>query len=283
MVFMIASCTPYGEGIITPEASATRTGTATITITPTRTNTPTLIPTLPLEEAMARIAELEETNGGCEYPCYWGITPGVTTWEDARLILAPIAEYIELEGVRNHRYMYWINTTDGVIEPEGYRHGFEIFVFEHVVEKIVFYKALPLDGILRFFGPPSEVLYAVAEGSNDYTSFEFYLLYPEQGMIIEVFDYDHSQYVVHDDGVRYVEICSPGIGLHGASVTLYDPTDPHLYERVLDEAILGSHDLPDIYSGLGISVEEFYATFSDPSSQACLSNPAQYIPEWLSP
>jgi hypothetical protein len=30
----------------------------------------------------AFIRTMLETNGGCELPCWWGITPGVTSWQD---------------------------------------------------------------------------------------------------------------------------------------------------------------------------------------------------------
>jgi len=86
-------------------------------------------------------------------------------------------------------------------------------------------------------------------------------------------------FVVHDDGVRYVEICSPGIGLQGAWVTLYDPTDPRLFDRALSDATFGAINLQDLYSGLGMSVEDFYLNFSDPSLNTCLAEPANYVPE----
>lgn len=51
------------------------------TTIPTSTRTPTWVPlpTLPPAEALAKVQELLETNGGCDFPCWWGITPGQTT------------------------------------------------------------------------------------------------------------------------------------------------------------------------------------------------------------
>lgn len=49
-------------------------------LTPTQTKEPeiTLVPVLPAEEAEAKVIELLQTNGGCQLPCFWGLTPGQT-------------------------------------------------------------------------------------------------------------------------------------------------------------------------------------------------------------
>jgi hypothetical protein len=77
----------------TPPAEPTSTA-APILSEPTATAiSPTLInkPVLLLEEAQAFVEELLDMNGGCELPCWWGITPGVTTWEEAYRFFAPFA------------------------------------------------------------------------------------------------------------------------------------------------------------------------------------------------
>lgn len=51
---------------------------------------PTEIPTLPFNEAREQSTELLQNNNNCKLPCWWGITPGQTTWQDAFLILAPL-------------------------------------------------------------------------------------------------------------------------------------------------------------------------------------------------
>lgn len=58
---------------------------------PTLTRTPvTPVPTLPPKEQNAYLLNLIETNGGCELPCFLGIQPGISSWEDIRLIEGPI-------------------------------------------------------------------------------------------------------------------------------------------------------------------------------------------------
>jgi hypothetical protein len=75
----------------------TFTPTQTVAPTPRPTNTPTFtptltwtpLPTLPSQQTRAKIEELLETNGGCELPCWWGITPNETAWPETLHFLRP--------------------------------------------------------------------------------------------------------------------------------------------------------------------------------------------------
>ena len=60
---------------------------------PTRTPLPTLLP----DEAEALVLDLLETNGGCQLPCWWGIMPGETTWEQASHFLTTFMRDIYYE------------------------------------------------------------------------------------------------------------------------------------------------------------------------------------------
>ena len=81
----------------TPFLTTTPTLTATIEPSSTKTKSPTLTPswtprpTLPLDEAIETVQELIRTNGGCEFPCWWGLVPGETTWWEAEAFLKPLA------------------------------------------------------------------------------------------------------------------------------------------------------------------------------------------------
>jgi hypothetical protein len=46
------------------------------TTSPTIEPTWTPVPTLSMEDAMMNLLELFSTNGGCDFPCWWGIRPG---------------------------------------------------------------------------------------------------------------------------------------------------------------------------------------------------------------
>jgi len=74
--------------IFTPTIELTTTSSVLTmtTQTPSPTNLPTLtlIPTLSPAKMDQKVEELIETNGGCNLPCWWGITPGETTWGEAK-------------------------------------------------------------------------------------------------------------------------------------------------------------------------------------------------------
>src|SRR5690242_550646 len=67
--------------------------TATASETPSPFPSP--IPTLDTASARQQVLKLFETNNGCHLPCWWGIIPGKTKWDDALNILAPISLKIE--------------------------------------------------------------------------------------------------------------------------------------------------------------------------------------------
>jgi len=77
-----ASCTQTTPAYQTPAYSPTpsrvvNTVTPISTLTPSLTNTPTAVSTLPADVAHARLLDLL-ANNTCEFPCLWGIRPGIT-------------------------------------------------------------------------------------------------------------------------------------------------------------------------------------------------------------
>jgi len=67
LILLLAACGQSTSGTKVNTIAPTKTATATFTMTPTmvHTNTPTAIPTLPIEQARARLLELLANNGDC--------------------------------------------------------------------------------------------------------------------------------------------------------------------------------------------------------------------------
>src|SRR5688572_13990138 len=55
-------------------------------------------PTMTTDEAKRLVRDLLENNAGCKLPCWWGITPGKTTWSEARQILEKASRHIGVAG-----------------------------------------------------------------------------------------------------------------------------------------------------------------------------------------
>ncbi|MEW6094279.1 MAG: hypothetical protein AB1531_09970 [Chloroflexota bacterium] len=91
-----AACTPHAD--IPPTATITSTYTPSMmpSLTPSVTSTPTLaitwtpLPTLSDFKAEAQLLEWLQGTQDCRLPCWAGITPGVTTWEEAKQILGRV-------------------------------------------------------------------------------------------------------------------------------------------------------------------------------------------------
>jgi len=96
--FMTPSATsPFTKTPKPTEPTETHTPTPTkrsfarMDLTLTAWPTLELIPTLPQDEAFALVSDLMENNAGCQLPCWWGITPGKTTWDEAWQLLGKLA------------------------------------------------------------------------------------------------------------------------------------------------------------------------------------------------
>lgn len=85
--------------VFTPSPTYQPTGTTFVTPTSTITPTPTPppptaiptvqpVPTLSVLEEGALLSELMADNGGCELPCWWGISPGQTAAQAAKSMFA---------------------------------------------------------------------------------------------------------------------------------------------------------------------------------------------------
>ena len=79
--------TVNGTDVVLPSRtripSQTPLNTEIPTLTSPMTPTFTLIPTPLGQDARSKVAYLLKTNGNCSLPCWWGITPGQTTWSEA--------------------------------------------------------------------------------------------------------------------------------------------------------------------------------------------------------
>ena len=106
IVLLLAGCaresagTEASQEVASPHP-ATTSPIPTLSFEPTRTvPPPTATPPTPTTAATATLAPqqildevryLFDENGGCSLPCWWGIEPGKTTWEEALAILSPLA------------------------------------------------------------------------------------------------------------------------------------------------------------------------------------------------
>lgn len=99
-VVPVATTIPDPTSIVTIQPTNTPTHQIQFTSTPHGTPLPTpaftwtslpILPTLSTSGADLLISDLLINNGGCKLPCWWGIMPGETPWNEAYQTLSTFA------------------------------------------------------------------------------------------------------------------------------------------------------------------------------------------------
>lgn len=230
---------------------------------------------------------LIETNGGCELPCFLGIQPGVSSWEDIRPIEGPIYFresyfpkrkderlylYIPPSKTRYLDVTFWGSgaliehiTVDAEIylpnDPYGYIPEFA---------KTVYPYALP--NLLAQYGVPSRILLQVLGQieRESGTQAEIYLFYDHLGFLAHYWFLN----VVTQDG-EVLRAC-PDYS-HTVFIRLYlqSPED----KTPLEKMVGGTNDyyfntlFQPIEKITALSVEDFYQLFVAPTENACFEVP----------
>jgi hypothetical protein len=79
-----------------PTSTSTQIRTPTMRSTTTSTSVPTSM--FAQAEADQGLINLPTTNGGCQLPCWWGLSPGKSTWQDAWNLLSRYDSSIYVKG-----------------------------------------------------------------------------------------------------------------------------------------------------------------------------------------
>lgn len=248
--------------------------TPTITLMPTLapivTRTP--LPALPPDEALNRVLELYETNGGCQYPCWWGIIPGETTWADARHFLSAFASRISDEPGPNYPDILVAEVFLPQMDTmETGRHNIHVYVIKNgFVEMIEVHPTNALSpqvgDILRTYGPPDEVY---LRGSLPAISFT--LFYKDQSFF---FQYGTNDTTVEEEMLK---VCLPGDHPNSVKIIVWSLAEQRSFADVYDEpdALMYEHPLAEVTD---LNIQQFHEMFSVSAGPACLKTPVEH---WL--
>jgi hypothetical protein len=290
--------TPFQEQSATPSLLPEQTSTPTVT--PSPTDGPTLIPTLPADDANRALLELLTDNGGCRLPCFWGITPGKNSFQEAVGILMPlsgISDFTDFSpGPGNIDPVYtkgdlFIRTSVRFLmypkseivrkivytagsflkfQDESFARGYsysELFDISSFSKTAAIYM---LPGILSEYGRPGSVFlltYGGPPGDYKYNYFEIVLLYPDQGILVR---YITQKRMVGDNILGCManarvefELVPSGNG--DAFMDLISPT----WKDVL------SHYKP-VKELTSMSVDDFYQAFRQPTDK-CITIPNRLL------
>lgn len=300
-VAFISSCAQSIESAIPSSSQTPSLLVSSVTLTPsftlsTDTPTSTIIPTLPVEVASAKLLKLLSDNSGCRLPCLWEITPGISTNEETQAILVPLSSisdlsvfkaegggilpaysegdlkiYIRLSFITDPNNDLVNHVTFNVeahrpLKEGGYE---EVFDTKFFGEKVSSYM---LPHVLSEQGVPASVMVATFGGPltrGGTGGFDVLLLYPDQGILVNY----TTQMHISGTNVRgclsnaHVEMELYPVGQSDAFFESLTKTD---WGTKMDYY----KPLEDVTS---MSVEEFYETFRQPTDK-CIETPANIWP-----
>lgn len=240
--------------------------------------TETLPPTPALTDTELRQLALElfENNNHCQLPCWWGITPGKTTWD------------IAYELIR-------------IFDPIPYRAGSEIMLYEPVIplpievfgdsrvgqlynvqNGVVIRISVPvaigdipegyltqytLPAFLTTYGPPAEVWISTYSASGEGGVLPFYviLFYPQQG-IVASYSSNGEEHGGFTQGCPQANPVS--------YLVLMPPDTNQTFRQAVGRASAFNMDYLSLEESTGMDITIFYETFKNPDNTICLETPA---------
>lgn len=256
--------------------------TPTPTAQPAATELPKAIPTPPGTSLTEQVLWLYETNNGCQLPCWWGITPGQTTWNTAEQFFNLFASTIlsaSTSSPNSRSYspiiplpleVFHENTVSPIYSA---RNGIVI----HIGTDVSMGNTPPgyltqymLSTFLTTYGQPSEVWLSTYSASYSDLPFRVALFYPTQGIVA----------LYSDNGIKQ------GGLVHGCPqqgpvkfLSLWDPSMEELTFDVLKSRTSAFNvDFISLEEATGMDVITFYETFKNPGNSTCLETPAHLWP-----
>ena len=239
---------------------------------PTATPAPTLCP----DEEQALVLDLLQDNAGCRLPCWWGFTPGETTWQTAQAFFAslgksPAADH-DPRGTVNYtvslRVPEWIDQEGHIQQDYVVRDG----IIEVIITDPGDSQSYTLPQVLAAYGQPTAIwirtFSAVADRDDGVVPFFVLLHYQQEGFLIRYVGFTHKE-----DG--QIPICPQQAG---GVLWLWSPKREMTLTDIANIGVGGFptdevSDYRSLEEATGMSVEEFYQTFMQPDNQTCLETP----------
>ena len=277
------------SAVISPTTTIRTAATYSPTLRTLPTITPTFTPqpTLTTGEQDIHVRELLKTNAGCQLPCWWGISPGKTSWKDAEHFLRYLGATIGQTELETGATLHWakLQGNSSYISP-GFIEG---EVQEGIVDTIFvggnhsgtqnqsdfesMWESYSPKQIVTKYGVPSRVLLDTTgetglspTGANGYT---IWIIYDQLGFMIRFVGFVADLPVYH----FCPELQKGADDISHINLTLQYPDNPLPLEW--DDAILSTQPsrAKSIQEAAGISVDEFYRLFTQTDEPACFDSP----------
>lgn len=275
----------------TPIATSTLTPSLASPISPSATGTILPVPTLTESEAESVFEYFMTTNGGCEFPCWWGIKLG-DSLESINQRFASLgmpwlvtgsSSKVESDRMGTWDASYYDQQEESFVPRLSVEMQFHelddsieyIYVFANRVkfeesqqEFIRDWEQYYLSSILQRVGEPTQVYFRLRNVADpmDPPQFSISLLYLEKGLAIT---YHVKGIWLHNQDAQ-AELCLDMENAQAIELSLFNPDNfdiwgyqfapyhDELYEPLTWEA------------EMGMSLDTFYETYQNPENLDCL-------------
>ena len=272
-------CVP--DQVVTPEMMPAATATEVALLScptatrfrPTETAT-SAFPKYSPEEGYFILSELVRTNGGCQFPCWLGITPGESSWTEVQSFFArfdsAIVSSSSHAAIHVPKEFGFYDSVD--IQAEFWLEGDRIVSIK--VASGVWYW---FTKALRELGQPEEIrIRTFSQYAGPYIPFIIVLFYPSKGIAAEYGD------DVLKESPTTLRACLD----EDNSFYFWKPdrklTFEEFQERFDLEVIEEEPYLP-VDKALGMDVATFYQRYKDALNPICLETPRDLWPNPFGP
>ena len=215
------------------------------------------------------------TNGNCQLPCWLGITPGKTHWDEAYSFLITFADHINSSIYYDfHLYGVIFKLPEG--SPHDLSYGATLFVQNNTVVTILYAPNINLSDLLRTYGMPSQVIIRVIgfDTMDPVGRFTLALFYPDKGIL--------AIYTGQNELARTIHIC-PNKITGKLTWTLWSPEQKKTLSEVGKDTLFTDPptegDFIDMPQAAGISLETFYQVYQKPENNGkCMTMTAPDYP-----
>jgi len=293
----ISSTTPSHEVTSTNPIVAAE--SLTKTAVPVSTEAPFLmteIPTLSLDDAQSKLIELLTNNGGCKLPCFWGINPDKSSFQETMEILVPLSdisqfthfetgigaidpEYVEDELIIHTSVRFLSDPNTNIVSHIAFTSralnkvdgGFiEVFVSSAYSKLVDYYM---LKNILTRYGNPTRVMLSTMARlpSNSVVGgFKILLLYPDQGILV---NYTMQMQIVGENIMGCPSDSSAEFELYasGQSNSFFDFLEPTGWPQIIENTYKPIDEVT------AMTKDDFYQLFSE-QTEECVLTPASLWP-----
>ena len=265
--------TPTPSQTIAPSQTPTKTAAPISTLTAS----PTVIATMSPAAAMTFVVDLLQNNKGCRLPCWWGIAPGISSWQNTRDFLARFALDISVSGSPTQTQIAYTK----FLVPEdvfGTALRIDFTIISGTIQTISGYTGnvpnYQLPQFLSAYGQPEEAwirTYANASSEDGRLPFDITLFYPHQGIMASYASYAER---IGD----HVRICPQKT--NGTILGLWSPDNLMGFDEATTAFELDPEAWPfkRLNEVTGFDETTFYQTFMKENNSTCLETPEK---QWL--